>query len=123
MHTTRSIRIVRAALVAALASIAVIALVGSASADPRPKLVKAVGYANVADGYTLGVRYTYSQYPGKQYRQIPDGGKVLITCQVRGAKVSGTYGTSRLWDQLRHGGYVPDAYVYTGSDHRVAPPC
>lgn len=56
---------------------------------------------------------------------VADGATVHITCQTTGTTVTGTYGTSAIWDKIREGGagYVSDAYVYTGSDGRVAPAC
>jgi len=53
---------------------------------------------------------------------VTDGAWVTITCQQRGQSISGTYGTSNLWDRIG-AGYVADAYVATGSDGRVAPTC
>ncbi len=53
---------------------------------------------------------------------VPDGAKVKITCQKHGTTVTGTYGTSSLWDFIGDG-YVADAYVATGSDGQVAPTC
>ncbi|HZN17992.1 MAG TPA: hypothetical protein VFB84_07390 [Micromonosporaceae bacterium] len=45
-----------------------------------------------------------------------------MTCQRTGETVTGTYGTSSWWDKVG-AGYVADAYIYTGSDGRVAPLC
>jgi hypothetical protein len=53
---------------------------------------------------------------------VADGAYITITCQKYGQSVTGTYGTSTLWDKIS-GGYVADAYVATGSDGRVAPLC
>lgn len=53
---------------------------------------------------------------------VADGATVRITCQKRGTSVTGTYGTSTLWDKV-NGGYIADAYVSTGSDGQVAPTC
>lgn len=53
---------------------------------------------------------------------VADGAKVTITCQINGTTVSGTYGTTSLWDFIGNG-YVSDAYVATGSDGQVAPTC
>jgi hypothetical protein len=53
---------------------------------------------------------------------LADGTYFTIGCQQSGQSVSGTYGTSTLWDRVG-GGYVSDAYVSTGSDGRVAPSC
>jgi hypothetical protein len=53
---------------------------------------------------------------------VADGTHVTIRCQQRGQSVSGTYGTSTLWDDIG-AGFIADAYVATGSDGRVAPDC
>jgi len=52
-----------------------------------------------------------------------DGATVTIVCQTYGQQVTGTYGTTNLWDQVKSGGYVSDAYIRTGSDGLVAPLC
>ena len=53
---------------------------------------------------------------------VADGATVNISCQKKGEKVTGTFGTSTLWDKV-NGGYVADAYIFTGSDGRIAPDC
>jgi hypothetical protein len=53
---------------------------------------------------------------------VSDGAYVTISCQKVGQTVTGTYGTSTLWDKIGTG-FVADAYVATGSDGRVAPLC
>ena len=53
---------------------------------------------------------------------VSDGAYVTISCQKYGQSISGTYGTSKLWDKIGTG-YVADAYISTGSDGRVAPLC
>lgn len=53
---------------------------------------------------------------------VADGAYVTITCQKHGTTMTGTYGTTSLWDKV-NGGYVTDAYVSTGSDGQVAPTC
>jgi uncharacterized protein YraI len=55
---------------------------------------------------------------------VADGASITIDCQTYGDTVTGTYGTSNVWDHVpAKGGYVSDAYVYTGSDTLVAPLC
>lgn len=56
---------------------------------------------------------------------VADGAKVSIYCQTTGTQVSGTYGTTKIWDKISENSarYVSDAYVHTGSDGRVAPWC
>jgi len=53
---------------------------------------------------------------------VADGAYVTISCQKVGQSITGTYGTTALWDKIG-AGYVSDAYVSTGSDGRVAPDC
>ena len=53
---------------------------------------------------------------------VADGSYVTIHCQKRGGSVTGTYGTSTLWDKISTG-FVSDAYVATGSDGQIAPTC
>ncbi len=74
---------------------------------------------------TRGAPLTMRSGPGTGFAavgSVADGAAVRITCQVRGASVTGTYGTSTLWDRVG-AGYVSDAYVSTGSDGQVAPTC
>lgn len=80
----------------------------------------ATGTVNTA-GAPLTVRsgpHTSSSAVGS----VADGHTITITCQTHGDTVSGTYGTSNVWDHISSG-YVADAYVYTGSDGLVAPLC
>jgi len=53
---------------------------------------------------------------------VADGATVNISCQKHGSQVTGTYGTTTLWDFIGTG-YVSDAYVKTGSDGQIAPTC
>jgi hypothetical protein len=74
---------------------------------------------------TSGAPLTIRSGPGTQYAAIgsvADGARVTIKCQEVGRKVTGTFGTTTLWDKIGTG-YVSDAYVYTGKDGRVAPDC
>ena len=54
---------------------------------------------------------------------LSNGSHVTIYCQTNGQSVTGTFGTSRIWNRIGSGRYIPDAYTYTGSDGRVAPDC
>ncbi|MBI2396066.1 MAG: peptidoglycan DD-metalloendopeptidase family protein [Deltaproteobacteria bacterium] len=72
-----------------------------------------------------GVALTIRSGPGTGYKAIgsvADGARVTIRCQQVGSRVTGTFGTTTLWDKIGTG-YVSDAYVYTGKDGRVAPDC
>lgn len=80
----------------------------------------AVGRVN-----TSGAPLTVRSGPGTSFRavgSVADGAQIRIRCQKRGQTVTGTYGTSSLWDYTGTG-YVADAYVSTGSDGQVAPTC
>ncbi|WP_139488067.1 peptidoglycan DD-metalloendopeptidase family protein [Brevibacillus dissolubilis] len=75
---------------------------------------------------TSGTPLTVRSGPGTGYTAVgslADGTKVTIYCQTRGTSVTGTYGTSDIWDRIGTGQYIADAYVYTGSDGLVAPSC
>jgi hypothetical protein len=80
----------------------------------------ATGVVNT-DNVSLNVR----SGPGTGYSivgTVSDGQSVKITCQKYGQSVTGTYGTSTVWDYIGNG-YIADAYVYTGSAGLVAPLC
>jgi surface antigen len=85
--------------------------------------------ANAASGTvnTSGTALTVRSGAGTGYGSVgsvADGAAVTISCQTRGTTITGTYGTSSVWDKITSPvGYVSDAYIYTGSDGTVAPPC
>jgi hypothetical protein len=79
-----------------------------------------VGRVNTGGG-TLTV-YADASSTSAAVSSLADGATVTITCQKTGQSVSGTYGTSTLWDKVG-AGFVSDAYVSTGSDGQVAPTC
>lgn len=75
---------------------------------------------------TSGASLSVRKGPGTSYAKVgtvAKGTKVNIICQTTGSSVKGTYGTSNIWDKIGTGRFVSDAYVYTGSDGRVAPSC
>ncbi|MBC9955725.1 peptidoglycan DD-metalloendopeptidase family protein [Yimella sp. cx-51] len=89
--------------------------VGASQSDAAP------GKVNTASS-PLTVR----SGPGTHYSSVgklAKGTKVDIKCQTRGPAVKGTYGTSTWWNKIDNGRWVSDAYIYTGSDGRVAPLC
>ncbi|MGK5519538.1 peptidoglycan DD-metalloendopeptidase family protein [Micromonospora sp. URMC 107] len=68
---------------------------------------------------TSGTALTVRSGPGTGYAAVgtvADGTRVTIYCQTSGTSVTGTYGTSTIWDRIGSGRYIADAYVYTGSD-------
>lgn len=57
--------------------------------------------------------------PGTSYAvvgSVADGATVSIYCQAVGTTVTGTYGTSNIWNRIGTNRYVSDAYVRTGYD-------
>ncbi|GLY40693.1 hypothetical protein Amsp01_067160 [Amycolatopsis sp. NBRC 101858] len=81
----------------------------------------ASGTVHTDSGIALTVRATPST-SGSPVGTVADGTAVTISCQTNGSTVDGKYGTSDIWDKVGDG-YISDAYVYTGSDGRVAPDC
>jgi len=74
---------------------------------------------------TSGISLTVRSEPSTSstaVSSVADGAQVTITCQTHGTSVTGTFGTTTLWDFIGKG-YVSDAYVQTGSDGQVAPSC
>jgi uncharacterized protein YraI len=75
---------------------------------------------------TAGSPLTVRAAPGTSFdawTSVADGTTITITCQTPGGSVTGTYGTSSIWDMMPNGGFVPDAYVRTGSDGYVEHRC
>ena len=79
-----------------------------------------IGRVNTGGG-ALAVRAEAST-TAAEVGTVANGASVTITCQKQGAAVTGTYGTSTLWDKVG-AGFIPDAFVSTGSDGQVAPTC
>ncbi|MFG3707905.1 peptidoglycan DD-metalloendopeptidase family protein [Micromonospora sp. NPDC047670] len=68
---------------------------------------------------TSGTPLTVRSGPGTGYAAVgtvADGTRVTIQCQTSGTTVTGTYGTSSIWDRIGSGRFIADAYVYTGHD-------
>lgn len=75
---------------------------------------------------TNGANLNVRAGPGTSYAVVgsrADGATVTIQCQTYGETITGTRGTSRIWNRIGSGQFIPDAYTYTGSDGLVAPLC
>ena len=73
-----------------------------------------------------GSVYNLRSGPGTNYSKvgtIGGGYTVVITCQERGEAITGPYGTTRLWNKLKNGKWITDAYIYSGSNGRLAKAC
>lgn len=73
-----------------------------------------------------GERLYVRSGPGASYSEIgalARGTVVSFSCYTNGTAVTGPYGTETAWDRLDSGGYVSDAWIYTGSNNAVVPQC
>ncbi len=108
----------RLALVLAAAALMITGFGGTMSVASA----SATGTVNT-NGTALNVRST-PHVGATVVGSLADGASITIDCQTYGDSVTGTYGTSNIWDHVpAKGGYVSDTYVYTGSDTLVAPLC
>jgi len=59
--------------------------------------------------------------------QLPYGTQVDILCTITSDYVTGPYGKTNIWDMIAasegHGDFASDAWIYTGTNNPVAPPC
>ena len=114
-------RTLRRAAIAVPAAAALLTCI-SAISPTVSYAASATGRVNTS-GINLNVRakpHTSATVVGS----LADGASISIDCQTYGDTVSGTYGTTNIWDHVpAKGGYVSDTYVYTGSDTLVAPLC
>ncbi|WP_275003909.1 hypothetical protein [Promicromonospora iranensis] len=75
---------------------------------------------------TSGGPLTVRSGPGTGRAAVGQAGNhanVVIECTARGTTVTGTYGTTDLWNRIGPGNWISDAYVNTGSSGPVAPAC
>lgn len=99
--------------VATAATVAVVVGGGAAGAAPGTVHTKSGSPLTIRSGPTTAAKAVGS---------LKSGTKVTIICQISGQTVTGKYGRTAIWDKISNG-YISDAYVYTGSDSRVAPTC
>ena len=105
----------------ALAAVVVCTALGLAFAAP----------ASATSGTVTGTGSCLNERtgPGTGYSVITcisDGTSVGIACQTTGDTVTGPWGPTNIWDYIDYGnrgGYVTDAYVYTGTNGFVAARC
>lgn len=75
---------------------------------------------------TSGGPLTVRSGPGTGYAAKGLAGNyanVVVECTATGSTVTGTYGTTDLWNRIGPGNWVSDAYLNTGSSGPVAPAC
>jgi uncharacterized protein YraI len=96
------------------------------SSETEDSETESVATAAVHYYTTANVRLNIRSGPGTGYSivgTLPGGSQVPIYCQTPGTTVTGTYGTSNIWDNISNGEFISDAYVNTGSDGYVASRC
>jgi LasA protease len=80
------------------------------------------GTVNVGSGNTLALRSgpstSHTRIGSKNHGEV-----VRIQCTGRGQMMTGTLGTTDLWDRLDTGEWASDAYIDTGTNEPVAPDC
>jgi hypothetical protein len=75
--------------------------------------VTGIGSGTVSVSGSLNVRFG----PGTGYSvvgSVANGATVSVYCQATGTTVTGTFGTSNIWNRIGTNRYVADAYVNTG---------
>ena len=107
-------RIASAAIACVAAAFSVVSVV-SPAADAATGTV-------MTSGENLNIR----SGPGTSYNligKLAPGTVVSFSCYEQGSAVTGPYGTETIWDRLDSGGFVTDAWVYTGSNSAKVPLC
>jgi hypothetical protein len=120
----------------AAAAAAVIALMSAAYSGALPAPVQNLAHvvinappaSGVATGTVIngGEKITIRNGPGASYGRIgwlAPGAVVSFSCYEQGSAVTGPDGTETIWDRLISGGFVPDVWIYTGSNEPVVPAC
>jgi hypothetical protein len=75
---------------------------------------------------TKGGPLTVRSGPGTDNPDVGQAGNhanVVIECTARGTTITGTYGTTDLWNRIGPDNWVSGAYVSTGSSRPAAPAC
>jgi murein DD-endopeptidase MepM/ murein hydrolase activator NlpD len=104
----------RAAMAGLAATLAILAWASpSVAADGGTSGVVATG------GGRLNVRDTPS-LSAKVVGTKNNASRVVLLCQVKGEKVNGTRRTTTMWNKVKGGGYISDAFVKRG---KVPPVC
>jgi hypothetical protein len=110
-------------LTAPLAAVVlVIALSMSLAASAFASNSSVSGKVITASGQALAVR----SGPGTNYpfiASVESGAIVWFNCYENGTTVAGPYGREAVWDRLDTGGFVSDAWIYTGHNSAIVPPC
>lgn len=78
----------------------------------------AYGSVEVPAGLVSLYAHTIPSLNGPDTAALSNGATVQIECTAQGQAVNG----SSLWDWIGMG-YVPDAYIYTGTDQPTMPNC
>lgn len=116
-HVGRFVKRMRAPVAVAVAAIAMSLTLATPSA-----FASVTGTVITPSGENLNVR----SGPGTSYSKVgalSSGASVTFNCYENGTAVTGPYGTETIWDQLSSGGFVSDAWIYTGQNGAVVPLC
>jgi hypothetical protein len=86
--------------------------------------VLATGTIQVPQGYSTVYVYQVPSLSSSVVAEVADGATIDILCTAQGNVVtnSGTGQSSSLWDRTSDG-YIPDVYVYTGTNQSTMGSC
>jgi len=107
MSASRLNHVRRFAMASLAVTFAILAWTGPAAAASKP----GDGSGTIA---TTGGRLNVRSEPslsGKVVGTRNHGERLVLLCQVKGDKVSGTRRTTTVWNKVKGGGYVSDAYI------------
>jgi len=113
MSSSLATHVRRVALVGSAAFLAAIAWAGPAaaaeSAGPSGVIATGGGRVNIRSGPSTSAKVLGTKV---------NSARVVLLCQVKGEKIRGFRRTTSMWNKIKGGGYVSDAYV----KHRKNPP-
>ncbi len=96
----------------------------SATASATPTATSTLATLKTSSGNTdLRLRHIPAS-SGNELAKIPSGSTIIVDCRVEGASVTGTQGTTSVWDHLSYqgkSGYVSAAYVEEGASKNILP--
>jgi hypothetical protein len=115
MSSSLSTYVRRVAFAGTVAFLAAVACAGPAaaaeSASPSGVVDTGGGRINIRSGPTTS---------GKVIATRANRSRLVLLCQVKGEKIRGHQRTTAMWNKVKGGGYVSDAYVKRG---KVPPAC
>ncbi|GLI01042.1 hypothetical protein [Phytohabitans aurantiacus] len=82
----------------------------------RPALARRRGIPTPRTTMEVTLRVDDVDVDAPSVDSLPDETNVTVLSQTSGTTVTGTYGTSAIWDRIGPSRYVADGYLHTGYD-------